>query len=90
VAPDTLPIVITLAAAPVPIFTAAVSASDAKLSAVPAVIIVADPLREARPLDVKVVKDPAAADVPPIAGGDAKMVEILLGTKTVFDPNGVL
>ena len=67
----TLPMVIVRAAAPVPRFTAAVSASEARLSAVPAVKIVADASSEANPLAPRVVKEPAAGVVPPIAGGTA-------------------
>ncbi len=72
VAPVTLPMVIARAPAPVPMFTAPVDASEARFRAVAPVVMVADPLRVANPDAASVVKDPAAAAVPPIAGGDAK------------------
>ena len=76
-APVILPIVITLAAAAVPIFTAAVSTSVAKLSGVPAVFITALADAVNNPDESIVVPTialnvPAAGVVPPIAGGDAK------------------
>jgi hypothetical protein len=50
---------------------ASAEASDPRFKVVPAVRIVADPLKDARPLADSVLKEPAAGIPEPIAGGAA-------------------